>query len=115
MGNITTNDNDSVTTLRKGEIEISVYFHFEKLIEKCHSLKSGASNRESKRRTSEIHHEDKLVEDKHLNDCLLDSTLEEIDLVSRNVKYDLRRKMSYFNLIVDKKESSGDLFTKVQK
>ena len=57
----------------------------------------------------------KLVDDSSLNEDVLNSNLEEIDIVSKSVKYDLQRNMSYFNIRVDKKENSADLFHKAQK
>lgn len=41
--------------------------------------------------------------------------MEEIDNASRKVEYDLRRKMSYFKIVVNTKYTSGDLFNEVQK
>jgi hypothetical protein len=41
--------------------------------------------------------------------------MQEIDEASRNVKYDHKRKMSYFKIVVNRKYTSGDLFNVVQK
>ena len=128
MGNVSTNDMEFkgesnilfncykiLDTLRRGEIEINIFFHFQKLIEKWYAQKSEIQRKSVTKRTSDLRKGNKLVEDNQLNEDLLSWTLGEIDTVSRSVQYDIRRRMSYFQIVVDKLKTTKDLFTKVQK
>ena len=67
------------------------------------------------KRISSIGLEDKIVDDVKINNELLSSTFDQIDQASRLVKYDQRRKMSYFEISVDEKQTSNDLHCLVQK
>ncbi|CAI2361166.1 unnamed protein product [Moneuplotes crassus] len=96
-------------------MEIKIFFHFEKLIEKCYALKEEMKNGTVRKTITSNSQLLKLVEDEELNQSLLDCTLEEVDTVSRSVQYDLRRKLSFFKMIVKRKETTGELFNRVQK
>lgn len=73
MGN-----SDSSNPLGKGDNNIYVYFHFEKLIEKCYDPNTNPTRTEDKRKSVASGNDNKLVEDAQLNSDLLACTLEEI-------------------------------------
>lgn len=67
MGN-----SDSTNTLGHGDTELYVYFHFEKLIEKCYDPHAHPDKLGTKKHQVTYSNENKLVEDSQLNSDLLD-------------------------------------------
>ena len=67
----------------EGTIQVNIYFHFERLIEKCYNQQNSADKANDLRRLSSIGLEDRLVDDLRLNSDLLNSTFDQIDQASR--------------------------------
>ena len=96
MGNSNTSD-----SLGSG-IHLRIYFHLQIVLDKWYDLSTGNDKWSNSRKSFLYQNDNALVENYKLNTDLLNWTLEEIDLASRSVQYDLRRKMNFFSLAFSK-------------
>ena len=83
-------------TSSENKFQINIYFHLEHLIGRWYGKANAIDRNSELKRASSVWIGDKLVDDPKLNKELLSATFDQIDQASRTVKYDFRRKMSYF-------------------